>query len=127
MTWTIEYDDARRVIVIVYSATLTPEDIEASAVEALSLAGRHACRRILADCRTLLNTNSMSTVYLLADRIAAMKASTSVREALVLPQNPLAREAVLFWEKACCNRGLDVRSFADPDEAIRWLSGLTAS
>ena len=122
MTWTIGFDDALRLIRIVYSATLNPEDIEASAAEALSLARKHECRNILADCQELLNTNSMSTVHLLADRIAAMKSSSAVREALVLPAHPIAQEAVRFWENACRSRGLDVRTFADMPAAIEWLS-----
>ena len=44
------------------------------------------------------------------------------REAVLLPLDPAAEEEFQFFETVCRNRGLDVRVFAERDEALAWLT-----
>ena len=62
-----------------------------------------------------------SNIWALADFLAKLPAGTFEREALLLPAAVAAVEDIRFYETTCRDRGLDVRVFADRDEALAWL------
>ena len=94
----------------------------ADAVKAnMALALQHDRMRLLADCTGITGGHSVFDLYYLADAIVDSGLASKLREAVLVPANPAFAETVRFWETTCANRGIDVRTFDDRQQALDWL------
>lgn len=119
MPWNVIAHADLPIVETVYAGTMTGADVGAAAVETLRVATSLGRNRLFADCSALEGGHSIFDLYELSGLDALRQ--LQLREAILQPELSSSLEKVRFWETACLNRGVQVRIFADRDEAIRWL------
>ena len=121
MPYRVEVHSGPSFVEIVYSGIVTPADLDGSRRDALVAAGKSKTSLFLAD--STMQTGRVILMFLnqAVDALIAARVSPRIREAVVLPADPESRQSALFWEAACRNRGVDVRTFADRQGALGWL------
>ena len=105
----------------IYAGRLPPGELRAAAEATLALGQKQRTCRFLADCSTLEGGHSAMDLYELVEFVCASGLDGQMREAVILPGGSRPTEDVRFWETACLNRGLNVRIFTNPAEALQWL------
>lgn len=120
MTWTVAVNPLGPFLAVVYTGTVTPEELKQSAAETLDLARSHNIVRVLADTRGLQGGHSLADLYFLSDWLV-QKQAFRLREAVLMPVSAAAQDNARLWETACFNRGLNVKVFNDRDAALTWL------
>lgn len=120
MTWTVAVNPLGPFLAVVYTGTVTPEELKQSAAETLDLARSHNIVRVLADTRGLQGGHSLADLYFLSDWLV-QKQAFRLREAVLMPVSAAVQDNARLWETACFNRGLNVKVFNDRDAALAWL------
>jgi|GEM_PF-1166459 len=120
MTWTVAVNPLGPFLAVVYTGTVTPEELKQSAAETLDLARSHNIVRVLADTRGLQGGHSLADLYFLSDWLV-QKQTFRLREAVLMPVSAAVQDNARLWETACFNRGLNVKVFNDRDAALAWL------
>ena len=120
MTWTVAVNPLGPFLAVVYTGTVTPEELKQSAAETLDLARSHNIVRVLADTRGLQGGHSLADLYFLSDWLV-QKQAFRLREAVLMPVSAAVQDNARLWETACFNRGLNVKVFNDRDAALTWL------
>ena len=118
MSWNITFDKVSRVVEATYSGTVTTPELQAGCAATLDVCREHHTSLVLSDCSRLESGFSMVDLYDLARSVATVPA---FREAVLLPADSDALDAVRFWEVTATNRGVLVRLFKDRRQAIEWL------
>ena len=122
MPWHASVHPDLPIVETCFSGVLTPSELSDAAIETLTLA--HTSDRILllGDCSALVGGHSFGDLYSLANAVRlGDKDYSSLKEAVLLPTLPAAFNLVKFWETACSNLGIKVRSFSDRQSALDWL------
>jgi hypothetical protein len=124
VAWTLEYNSTLRIVEIVLAGSITGPDLQESTSKAIALSKDQGIpAAFLVDATELELAASIVDLYdLPAQQYFAEGADLRNRLALVLPQSPKARRDARFYETACVNRGWNVKSFPNRDEAIEWLT-----
>ena len=122
MAWTLDYDEASGLIVVVYRGPTTAADIRDCTSAAIALGTRCGSRRFLVDTAEIVTSVSALALYNLAQtQYAAEHLSPWSCVALVLPATENERELAKFYETVCLNRGWRVQLFENGEDARRWV------
>jgi len=106
---------------IQYIGRLSSTELMASVKQAMVLAEKHQCIRILTDCSLLEGGHGVFDLFEGVMEIYDNFVGSPFREAIVQSTDPKAAELVHFWETACKNRGLNVQVFPTRQAALDWL------
>ena len=117
----VRFIDEAGVVEMVYTATTTPEDLDAAMTRAGTLGAEMLTNRYLVDCREVVAAGSAFDILGIAELLASVPPGVIEREAVLLPRDAAAARDFEFFETACRNRGLDVRVFHDRDQALAWV------
>lgn len=121
MPFHVTYNEADAVVECLYEPPYTPDEYGAAIAENLRVAAEHGALLFFGDCRQLPGAASMFDVYAIVQALDAAPTDSRMREALVIPPDPRAKEAFGFFVTATSNRGLKAAVFTDEDEARQWL------
>lgn len=123
MAWSARYDSKTNIIEVIYSGTLSMDDIKNAIIQRISIQEETGAMSVLADISGIDNVKvHLVDIFSIADTFFEnINSDRRTRIALILPRYPKAREDALFYETACLNRGWKVKSFEDREEAIKWL------
>ena len=123
MSWTYKLNPTLRIIEVAYSGTTTARDLKESTSEFISLEKEKGINQFLIDTSEMELAASLVNIYDLPDKqYVEENADRSGRVALLLPPSPREKEAVQFYETVCKNRGWNVQTFLERQEAIDWLA-----
>jgi hypothetical protein len=121
MPWDVFVQSDCPVVETRYAGDLSMTDLVQAVDATIKTALQHGISRFFSDCLALQGGHSLTDLYFLAQRVAESGIGGNVREAVLLPVQPAAKDDALFWENAARNRGFVVRVFADRDIAQKWL------
>ncbi len=121
MPWDVFVQSDCPVVETRYAGDLSMTDLVQAVDATIKTALEHGISRFFSDCLALQGGHSLTDLYFLAQRVAESGIGGNVREAVLLPVQPAAKDDALFWENAARNRGFVVRVFADRDIAQKWL------
>jgi hypothetical protein len=121
MPWDVFVQSDCPVVETRYAGDLSMTDLVHAVDATIKTALQHGISRFFSDCLALQGGHSLTDLYFLAQRVAESGIGGNVREAVLLPVQPAAKDDALFWENAARNRGFVVRVFADRDIAQKWL------
>lgn len=119
MPWNVVAHPELPIVETTYAGILTGHDLAMAASETLQIAASLGRNRLFADCSTLEGGHSIFDLFSISDQTNL--GALGLREAILQPSLASTLETIRFWETACMNRGIQVRIFADRDEAMRWL------
>ena len=123
MSWTYKLNPTLRIIEVAYSGTTTARDLKESTSEFISLEKEKGINQFLIDTSEMELAASLVNIYDLPDKqYVEENADRSGRVALLLPTSSREKEAVQFYETVCKNRGWNVQTFLERQEAIDWLT-----
>jgi hypothetical protein len=118
MAYQIDVDAGRACLVITHHGEISVAEARAAQSAALAAVAQHGLERVLIDVTGITNELSVLDLFM-------------VTSDLDLPELPRPRGALLaradqaanaeFVETVALNRRLDIRSFADRDQALAWL------
>lgn len=121
MSWEVFVQSGCPIVETRYAGELSMADLM-QAVDATVAAGmQHGIKRFFSDCLALKGGHSLTDLYFLAQKVAESGVGGDMREAVLLPVQPAAKDEALFWESTARNRGFVVRVFGDRDAAQKWL------
>jgi hypothetical protein len=118
----VRFLDEAGVVEMVFAGSASPDEIDAGMVAAGAAGAEHLTSRYLVDVREQVAGGTAFDILALGEFLASLPPDVIEREAVVLPLDPAAVEEFRFFETVCRNRGLDVRVFAERDEALEWLT-----
>ena len=121
MPWEVLVQSEHPVVETRYAGDLSMADLLQAVDATIEAAARHGISRFFSDCLALQGGHSLTDLYFLAQRVAESGIGGNLREAVLLPVLPAAKDEVLFWENTARNRGFVVRVFDDRDVAQKWL------
>lgn len=121
MPWGIRTLEDSTVVELCYRGEVSPDELRASARQAIEQVSSFEKRLVLADCRELTGGHSIADLYELAGDLARLTSPSRIAEAVVLPRSPMAEEHARFWATVGANRGFVVQTFRERDEALAWL------
>jgi hypothetical protein len=123
MAWDIKASEKTGWIEVRYRGRVSSAELSAGCAETLRLAQETKRTRILADCSALEGGHSVVDLYTLAEGLAKSGTGRLLKEAVVLPRDPVAEQNVRFWQTTAQNHGLRVAVFPDRAGALAWLEG----
>jgi hypothetical protein len=109
------------VLETVYVGVVRRADLERLARETFEQAVAHGTTLLLSNCEAMRGGHTYADLLVVAAEFAPLAARDGVREAVVLPTDPVSDAAIRFWQTAAENRGLSVRVFPAREEALAWL------
>ena len=118
MAWRIAFDEQTRCIRLDFEGRVTEADVQASNAAARALFVEKGTRCIVSDL-TGVTSLALTTLDIFKH---AQDAQGDMREAVVCPNGNPARQAVLFYETVCRNRGKKVRAFEALQPALAWVA-----
>jgi hypothetical protein len=104
--------------VVKWTGNATREELLASGVEAVELAGRLGIQRILIDVVDVANRLNVTELFLATD--AHSKLGPPRPRAALLGRSDQERE-LRFIETVGFNRGMPIKAFTDEKQAMSWL------
>ena len=128
MPWTYTINPTLQIVEVAYSGNTTARDLQESTTEFIALEKEKSINRFLIDTSEMVLSASILDIHNLpAIQYLEEEADLRGRVALMLPSSPREKEAVNFYETVCRNRGWDVVTFTEHQEAIKWLTRRAAS
>jgi hypothetical protein len=127
MPYDIKYNSALLAVELVFTGTLSGEDLRKCTDEGINLEKEHGVYAMLIDALDLEQPPSVTDVYDLPQQYDEGGFSKSNRLAFVRPRSPAANEVAQFYEDVCVNRGWRVQPFGTRDEAVAWLTSSESS
>jgi hypothetical protein len=113
-------DDA--IIFTDYTPPIALPELQATVMENLAMAAEKGAFLFLGDCRRLPSAGSVLDVFELGKMLDELKVDRRMREALVVtPEASAGGGTFEFFATVTTNRGIQVRLFAEMDEARAWL------
>ena len=122
MPWQINYLAEHHVLESQIYGQITATELDEGVAAALREGSARGTSHYLCDTSRLTGGHSIFDLYALAEKLHEMGMPFGAREALIIPQQPIQTLDAAFWETLCCNRGFEVRSFVDRDNAMAWLT-----
>ena len=123
MTWTVEYDGTRQIIIDTCVGPCSGQDIRDIATKRIALAKEVGSTRTLLDIsKAVASSSTISDIYDIVDELYSREGSrVKWKIAIARPESPAAREQASFYVMVCQNRGWRVKDFTERKEAIEWL------
>ena len=123
MPWTYEYNTTLQIVEVEYTGEITAVELRESTSAFIALEADKGLNRFLVDTTEMKIASSMADIYdLPTKQYLEEQADRRGRVALMLPDCPKTKEAVLFYEDVCRNRGWMVQAFSKRQEAVDWLT-----
>ena len=123
MSWSVKYDQTTKIVEVIYSGTVTQEELKNSVIERLRIQNEYKSFFVLIDCSHVeRNSGGILDVHDLPDKIYENeKINRRTCHALALSKYPNARKASFHYETVCINRGWRVKLFETREDAVGWL------
>jgi len=123
MPWSYKHNPELRIYEVRYKGKVTAHDLQQSSSELIALQKANDVNRYLVDATDMQFSGSLVDVYDIPHaQYEEEGADRSGRVAVVLPRELRSKEAVIFYETVCRNRGWDAQAFSAFDEAVSWLT-----
>jgi hypothetical protein len=123
MAWHLHLDVPNRVLHLTMTGRVGADDIQACAIEGISLLRQHGTSNLLADVTGVTQADlSSTTIFDLPGQFQSLGLDRPLREAIVMTPDSPIRDAVRFYETVLVNRGHAVRVFHGHGEALAWLA-----
>ncbi len=122
MSYEIELSADGRVVIVKNTGKITYESIEKVSIEALAFARANKANLFLSDCTSVTNPTGIFDAYKvpeLYDEISPQKGLNKL--AILLSDEVVISEEILFFETVCVNRGRWVKVFNNKEAALGWL------
>ena len=103
---------------IMHSGTLTVQNIEKTAFEAMALHKELGVNAVLINTSNLKSVESLIELYDLPRQYDEGGVSRAIRIALVMPETSAARDAMTVYDNVCHNNGWELRPFERRGEAL---------
>ena len=120
MPWQVKSNKELRVIEVVFTDTVTQEDVQDATAQALTLAAGDGPHLFLADLSDAHSMLSVQEIYAIPDQWDAARPHRNNRLALIVP-GWAGKPDVRFYEIVAINRGWNVRVFDARPVSINWL------
>jgi hypothetical protein len=121
MAHEITYLEDDGIIFTDYAPPIGLPELQATIAENLAMAAEKGAWLFLGDCRRLPTAGSVIDVYELGQLLDELGVDRRMREALVVELDPAGASSFDFYVTVTTNRGIQVRLFAEMDEAKAWL------
>jgi len=121
MPYTIDFMEGNKIVTVQNTGKLTYNDFVQESTEALQLAKEKNTNLFLVDNVKLIAQASIVELFDFPDMYERIGAPKTIKVAVLIAENTLARNEVRFYENVCYNRGWRVRVFTGYDTAIHWL------
>ena len=122
MPFVIRFLEDTRILETVYSDPLSLDELKAAARDNLAQAAEKGTYRLLADCTAMQSGGAIVNNYALGNYILSLRPDPKLREAVLLPASARVAGELKFFEDVAQNRGIQVRTFASREDAVRWLT-----
>jgi hypothetical protein len=121
MAFTLQHDPEHGIATLVFSGTITNNDLLGSSTECIALQKATGCLRYLIESIASLAVTSVDIYALPTREYPRNDLDRRTRIAIVQPESDEGREAAQFYESACRNRGWNTRMHPDRERAVAWL------
>ena len=122
MPWVCKENKALKIVELVFTDTITGQDLRESTSECIRMEEEEGLNRFLVDTTKMVLSSSLMEVYDLPTRQYIEESADRLgRVAILPPKCEKTHEAVRFYETVCRNRGWLVEVFADVEKAREWL------
>lgn len=121
MAHEITYFEDDGIIFTDYAPPIAMPELQATIMENLAMAAEKGAWLFLGDCRRLPTAGSVFDVYELGQLLDDLGVDRRMREALVVELDPAGGSVFDFYVTVTTNRGIQVRLFAEMEEARAWL------
>ena len=123
MSWTVAYNPDINIVEVVYAGLVTSAELEEASAKRIRLQKEFNTTLVLADGSHMehLAAGIIDVHNLPAELFKSHHANRNTRMALVLPKPKEASATVKYFETASINRGWQVRSFSNRQDALDWL------
>jgi hypothetical protein len=122
MSWHIEFDGKRKIVILNYQGYVSKTNIHESGVAVVTaMHDKHIHKTLtdLTDAR-ILAVSTVDIVGLFLDyEVSGLNIQYTV--AIVVPKNSKIRNDVELYEMICKNGPIKVHVFEDRDQALNWL------
>jgi hypothetical protein len=122
MSWTVEYEPEKALVVVAGTGEMKDEDASAQTAEAVCYLKQNHAEAILVDYSHAVSEVSLPNLYWLPDYCAQLGAPWNIRVAVLLPRTRYRLESFQFFELVCKNAGYNVRLFETKETAEAWLA-----
>ncbi|MFA6979105.1 MAG: hypothetical protein WC209_07240 [Ignavibacteriaceae bacterium] len=122
MSWDIKLITEPKIIKLIYSGTVTPDQLKEALTSCVTLAKKENILRFIADTIPLVDGHSVFDLYAVIQLYETIGFDQRMKEAVIVQVDSPALEVASFYETACLNRGYNVKIFSNESEAITWLS-----
>ncbi len=122
MPCTYQIDEALGIIDAVFADDVSSQDLKDITSEFIRLEKEPGINRFLIDTTRINIKASFMDIYYLPNRqYIEEDADREGRVALILPEDKKQREYAQFYETVCVNRGWNVKTFQQRQQALDWL------
>jgi hypothetical protein len=121
MSWEVKVDDKKQMVILKYQGTVTALELKESVYETGKVVIETGINNIFTDCTEMTWGHGVFDLISIISEYDAIGVTHSIKEAVLLPKNEIARSNVEFYETACFNRGYNVKMFGDIEQAFDWL------
>ena len=121
--WEYKHNSTLQIIEVVYSGRITARDLRESTSELIALEKDKGINKFLVDTSAMNLAASLMDVYELPEKqYLDENADRRGLVALLLPISQREKEVARFYETDCKNRGWNVQTFSNRDDAVGWLN-----
>jgi len=124
MPWSYQYDSKMQILEGAFTGVTNAQDIHALTTKFISLEKEIAISGILIDTTEMKADFTLMDVYdLPTKQYIEEGADRNVRVAVIPSNSAREKEIAKFYETVCRSGGWMVRTFADRQTAMNWLTG----
>lgn len=122
MSWDVKIIDEPKIMKLIYSGTVTPDQLKEALTTCVKLAKKENILRFVADTTSLVDGHSIFDLYAVIQLYDSIGFDHKIKEAVLIQVDSPVLEVASFYETACLNRGYNVKIFSDETQAIEWLT-----
>lgn len=127
MPWAVKYNPKLQIVELTYTGRITERELHEATSTCIKLGKENGTFRFFVDASKLELSPSLIDFYSLPTKqYQEENVDPRSRQAVIAPTDPIAKEAAVFYETVCRNRGWMVRVFSGRQEAIDWLMRVTS-
>ena len=124
--YSVKHDPLLGIVEVTFTGLLSGADLREATTECIALQKQTGATRFLVDLNGSELGASTLDIYDLPDKqYGEEDLDIHSRIAVILPTTGKTREAALFYEAACRNRGWHTKVLPDRQSAIEWLKELS--
>ena len=124
MPYSVKHDPSLGIVELTFTGSIAGADLRGATTACISVQRQTGATRFLVDVNGWDLDASTLDIYDIPDKqYSDENLDIQSRIAVILPTSDKAREAALFYEAACRNRGWHAKVLPDRESAIDWLRG----